>query len=132
VEEGPGRGTDPRAADASGALCGNRGGRGGQNVGHGGGGCWAVCYGLSPVNSAFFELNRILSKGLELIQLKMTFQCSNKFQIKYGCEGFQQRNNFLHRNFFIFKMDFELKFGESQSVFEFSNLIKIVRNGPKI
>jgi hypothetical protein len=85
-----------------------------------------------PSEQCIFELNRILSKGLELIQLKMSFQCSNKFQIKYGCEGFQQRNNFLHRNFFIFKMDFELKFGESQSVFEFSNLIKIVRNGPKI
>jgi hypothetical protein len=25
-----------------------------------------------------------------------------KFQIKYGCEGFEARNNFLHRIFFIF------------------------------
>jgi hypothetical protein len=29
-----------------------------------------------------------------------------KIEIKYGFEGFEERNNFLHRNFFIFKMDF--------------------------
>jgi hypothetical protein len=28
-----------------------------------------------------------------------------KFEIKYGCEEFEERNNFLHRNFFIFLMD---------------------------
>jgi hypothetical protein len=27
-------------------------------------------------------------------------------------EGFEERNNFLYRDFFRFKMDFELKFGE--------------------
>jgi hypothetical protein len=31
---------------------------------------------------------------------------------KYGFEGFEERNNFLHRNFFIFEMDIELKFRE--------------------
>jgi hypothetical protein len=29
-----------------------------------------------------------------------------KFEIKYGSEGFEERNNFCQRNFFIFKMDF--------------------------
>jgi hypothetical protein len=29
------------------------------------------------------------------------------FKIKYGIYGFEERNNFLHRNFFIFEFDFE-------------------------
>jgi hypothetical protein len=40
---------------------------------------------------------------------KITFPRSKKFEIKYGCEGFEERNNFPHRNFFIFQMDLELK-----------------------
>jgi hypothetical protein len=35
------------------------------------------------------------------------------FEIKYGFEGFNERNNFLHRNFFRFEVDFELKFRET-------------------
>jgi hypothetical protein len=30
-----------------------------------------------------------------------------KFKIKYEIEGFEERNNFLHRNFFRFEFDFE-------------------------
>jgi hypothetical protein len=30
-----------------------------------------------------------------------------KFELKYGVEGLEERNNFLHRNFFIFEVDFE-------------------------
>jgi hypothetical protein len=29
------------------------------------------------------------------------------FQIKYGIEGIEERNNFIHRNFFRFDVDFE-------------------------
>jgi hypothetical protein len=36
-----------------------------------------------------------------------------KFRIKYGIEGFEERNNFLHRNFFIFKVDLKLNFREA-------------------
>jgi hypothetical protein len=32
-----------------------------------------------------------------------------KNEIKYGFEGLVEVNNFLHRNFFIFEMSFELK-----------------------
>jgi hypothetical protein len=32
---------------------------------------------------------------------------SKKIEIKYGFEGFEERNNFLHRKFFIFEMDFK-------------------------
>jgi hypothetical protein len=31
----------------------------------------------------------------------------DKFEIKYGFEGFVERKNFPYRNFFIFEMDFE-------------------------
>jgi hypothetical protein len=40
-------------------------------------------------------------------------------------------NKFIHRNFFIFEMDF-FKFGKSRSIFNFRKLIKIARNGPKL
>jgi hypothetical protein len=47
-----------------------------------------------------------------------------KIKIKYGPEGFEERNNFLHRNFFRFGVDFELKIREA-SRFEFDyNLIE--------
>jgi hypothetical protein len=36
-----------------------------------------------------------------------------KFEIKYGVEGFEERNNFIHMNFSIIEMDFELKFREA-------------------
>jgi hypothetical protein len=40
-----------------------------------------------------------------------------QFEIKYGFEGCEERNNFLYRNFFIFEMGFELKFGEVKVCF---------------
>jgi hypothetical protein len=33
-----------------------------------------------------------------------------KFEVIYGCEGFELRNNFPYWNISIFRMDFELKF----------------------
>jgi hypothetical protein len=36
-----------------------------------------------------------------------------KIEIKYGCEGFEPRNNFPYLDFSIFRMDFKLKFRES-------------------
>jgi hypothetical protein len=36
-----------------------------------------------------------------------------KFKIKYVFEGFDEGNNFLHRNFSKFEMNFKLKFRES-------------------
>jgi hypothetical protein len=40
-----------------------------------------------------------------------------KIEIKYGREGFEEGNNFLHRKFFTFEMYFELKFGEFKVYF---------------
>jgi hypothetical protein len=86
-EEGPGRGTDPGAADASSAACRNRGGVG-ASMWPQWGGCWAICYGLGRVNNAFSKLNQIVSMGLELIQSKDGLLLLNKFQIKYTRERF--------------------------------------------
>jgi hypothetical protein len=41
---------------------------------------------------------------------KNDFPELEKFEIKYDREGFEERNNFLHRKFFRFEMKFELRF----------------------
>jgi hypothetical protein len=89
---------------------------GGQHVGCGGRLLGRLLWARLS-EQCLFELNRLVSKGLELIRYKDGLPVLNKFQIKYGRERFEERNNFLHRNFFIFKMSFELKFGESRSIF---------------
>jgi hypothetical protein len=45
----------------------------------------------------------------ELIQSKDRLSMLENFQIKYGIEGFEERNNFPHGNFSRFRMDLELK-----------------------
>jgi hypothetical protein len=67
-----------------------------------------------------------------LIHSKKGLPELKKVEMKYDFEGFAQRGNFLHRNFFRFEMSFELKFGESRSIFDFRKLIKIARNRLKI
>ncbi len=57
------------------------------------------------LNSNQTRSNFILSK-LDLHKLE-------KFEIKYCFKGFDERNNFLHRNFSRFEMDFKIKFRES-------------------
>jgi hypothetical protein len=57
------------------------------------------------LNSNQTRSNFILSK-LDLHKLE-------KFEIKFFFEGFDERNNFLHRNLSRFEMDFKLKFRES-------------------
>jgi hypothetical protein len=42
-----------------------------------------------------------------------------KFEVKYGCEGFEEWNKFIHRNLFRFEMGFELKFREVKVSFWF-------------
>jgi hypothetical protein len=55
-----------------------------------------------------------------------------KFEINYGREVFEERNNFLYRNFFRLEMDLELKIWEARSIFDIRNLIKIARIELKI
>jgi hypothetical protein len=83
------------------------------------GGPGALCQVLNPfkptkstqTHSNLFQiiLNLLLSKK-GLIKLKI-------FKIKYGFEGFAERKNFLHSNFFKFEMGFELKFEEVEVCF---------------
>jgi hypothetical protein len=47
---------------------------------------------------------------------KDIFELEN-FELKYSCEGFEERNNFLYKNFFRFEMGFELKFMEVKVYF---------------
>jgi hypothetical protein len=46
------------------------------------------------------------------IQSKQDLPEIEKFEIKYGFEGFDERNNFLHMNVSRFEMDFKLRFRE--------------------
>jgi hypothetical protein len=52
-----------------------------------------------------------------LIHSKKGIPKLENFKIKYGFEGFEERNNFIHRNFFRFKIYFELKFLEFKVYF---------------
>jgi hypothetical protein len=56
-----------------------------------------------------FKLVQILSK---FDRPKNDISELEKFEIKYGCEGLEEGNNFLHRNFFKFEIDFKWKFRE--------------------
>jgi hypothetical protein len=38
---------------------------------------------------------------------KLTFLCSKKFEIKYFFKDLEKVNNFLHKDFFTFEVDFE-------------------------
>jgi hypothetical protein len=99
-----------------------------------GGGWWTRAHGGDPVgerrgghagrpgkernmgpaqkNSICFDLFKNFSNDFELIQLKDGLPLLKKIQIKYGCEGFDVRNNFPYINFLIFETEFELKIGE--------------------
>jgi hypothetical protein len=55
----------------------------------------------------------------EIIQIRFNLVCINtslpelkNFEIKYGFGGFEEMNNFLHRNLIRFEMNFELKIWE--------------------
>jgi hypothetical protein len=52
-----------------------------------------------------------------LIHSKKGLPELKKFKIKYGFDGFAERNNFLYMNFFRLEMGFELKFGEFKVCF---------------
>jgi hypothetical protein len=75
------------------------------------------------INSEFFYLFKQIPNRLGLTWAKDGLPVLQKIEIKYDFEGFEDRNNFLHRNFFRPRLDFEWKFRETRG-FEFSyNLI---------
>jgi hypothetical protein len=94
-------------------YCMNR--RQGRCAGRLTGGALAIVTGGGGLISFEFKFKTILNQ----VQIVSNFDCSKKdllglkkIEIKYGFEEFEKGNNFFHRNFFRFKIYFELKFGE--------------------
>jgi hypothetical protein len=82
-----------------------------QLLGHIGSASWP---GL--MNNAMFLFKPKFHTTLNLNQPIGDLPKLEKFQIKYGFEGFDERNNFPYRKFPRFVMDCELKFKEAYRV----------------
>jgi hypothetical protein len=59
---------------------------------------------------------QIKSNLFKFIRSKQDLPELGKFEIKFGFEGCDERNNFAYRNFLRFEMYFELKIRESSRV----------------
>jgi hypothetical protein len=53
------------------------------------------------------KYSKINSNEIEMIRLKDDIPVLENFQIKFEFEGFEERNNFIHINFFKFEVIFE-------------------------
>jgi hypothetical protein len=70
---------------------------------------------LKPVKSFSKEIQMILNNFTSMQTLiNMTFSELKKIEIKYGCQSFEESNNFLHRKFSRLKTDLELNIWESK------------------
>jgi hypothetical protein len=95
-EQGEGS-VQPTTAGRGGGVHRSSGARAGEKgaVREGGGGawvmvalgCWAVCYGPRPVNSATSDLFKKNQTNLNLIRSKDGLPKLNFFEIKYGIKG---------------------------------------------
>jgi hypothetical protein len=56
----------------------------------------------------------------------------DKFKVKYGFDGFDERNNFPYRNFLRFEMDCELKIKKVSRVWNSMEFDGIFFLGPQI
>jgi hypothetical protein len=54
-----------------------------------------------------FKRIQIISKPSKLWMIQKVPSQLENFEIKFGCEGFEEGNNFLHRNFFRFEIYFK-------------------------
>jgi hypothetical protein len=77
--------------------------------------CGPDSVGLAQRKVPLLFLQKI-SNQFELIRFNSGLPEFIKFQINYGCEGFEVRNNFPYRNFLILKNNFGLKFKEFSRV----------------
>jgi hypothetical protein len=88
---------------------------------------WAPIIVLSGAGSKWFKpfQNFKRFKNVQIFpncdRSKFDIHELQKFEIKYGFEDLEKVNIFLHRNFFIFRRDLELKFREV-SRFEFNRI----------
>jgi hypothetical protein len=67
----------------------------------------------SPDDLNYFQKFKPSSNCLKLERLKWCLPHLEKFQIKYGHEGFEVRNNFPYWNVSKFRIEFELKIKEA-------------------
>jgi hypothetical protein len=68
------------------------------------------------------------SNLFKICSIKIGPSQAQKFEIKYGLEGFDERNNFLYKNFLRLEMSFEWKFREASQVWIWWNFFL----GPQI
>jgi hypothetical protein len=67
--------------------------------------------GFKPVWK--FDWTQLVSILSKLWSIKKSLSFPWKNWNKYGFEGFEESNNFLHRNFFRFEMEFKWKIREA-------------------
>jgi hypothetical protein len=59
-----------------------------------------------------FKWFKIISSIFKFWPIRKVLSVFGKIEIKFGFEDLEEMNNFLHRNFPRFEMDFALKFRE--------------------
>jgi hypothetical protein len=69
----------------------------------------ATVPGFKPIDSINSNRLKFILNNFKIDSIQKNLPKLEKFQIKYGSKGFEERNNFIHRNFFILGMYFELK-----------------------
>jgi hypothetical protein len=68
--------------------------------------------GGGQMDSNPFKWFQTNSNPFKLHSIQIGHYRAQKIEIKYGFEGFNERNNFPYRNVHIFEMYFELKIRE--------------------
>jgi hypothetical protein len=66
----------------------------------------ATMSGFKPTESINSNTLKFISNNFKFDSIQKGLPGLKNFEIKYGDEGFNERNNFLHRNFFRFEMFF--------------------------
>jgi hypothetical protein len=103
-----------RAADGRGGGSGRGKNRGGREAADRWGPITMLAIQIKSNRSKTIQTNLNSNQTRSnFILSKLDIQKLEKFEIKYCFEGFDHRNNFLHRNLSRFEMDFKLKFRES-------------------
>jgi hypothetical protein len=83
---------------------------------------WSILLVLKKLHTVAnpFEIFQTILNKIQtcsnLIRFKQDLPELENLEIKYGFEGFDERNNFAYRNFLRFEMYFELKFKENSRV----------------
>jgi hypothetical protein len=72
----------------------------------------ATMPGFKPTESINSNTLKFISNNFKLDLIQKDLPKLKNFEVKYGGEGFGERNSFLHRKVFRFKMNFELQIWE--------------------